>query len=115
MGFTAYYWVMKGIAVSLAVIVLLGLLILCPLPMNALTDHSCCHKTQHQPRCPLPTVQDCPYFILEKGKTALDAAASVPVFVQTATVTSEPFSTVYPEGRFLDSADRYLQVHVLLI
>ena len=115
LGAGAYHSVMKGMAASLIAVVLLGLLVLCPLPLNALTDHSCCHKTQSHPHCPLPTVQDCPYFILEKGKTAANLAAIAPVFIQTASISSTPYSTVSTGERLPDSADLYLQVRVLLI
>jgi hypothetical protein len=68
---------MRGTVASVAVVFLLSLLALCPLPAcaMALAHQGCCHKSQTLPQCPIPTLQDCPYFILEKGKTAPSVAS----------------------------------------
>jgi hypothetical protein len=111
---------MKGMVASLVAIVLLSLVAICPLPAcaMALAQHGCCHKSQAQPHCPMPTLQDCPYFILEKGKTAPTIANFVPVLCrQPASDLWAPnsFSTIRTEARLPDSAGLYLRVRVLLI
>src|ERR1700686_1546092 len=78
----AYYISMRTVVASLVTVVLLSLFAVCPLTacvlaLNSDTAHrDCCHKPGPQPtHCPLPTVQDCPYFILEKGKITQAGAA----------------------------------------
>jgi len=105
---------------SLVAVVLLSLIAVCPLPAcaMALTHHGCCHKSQTQPRCPMPTLQDCPYFILEKGKTAPTVASFAPVLCRQITsdfCTPDFLSTIRTEARLPDSAGLYLRVRVLLI
>jgi hypothetical protein len=111
---------MKGVVASLVAIVLLSLVAICPLPActMALAQHGCCHKSQAQPHCPMPTLQDCPYFILEKSKTAPTIANFVPVLCrQLASDLWAPnsFSTIRTEATVPDSAGLYLRVRVLLI
>jgi hypothetical protein len=105
---------------SLVAIVLLSLLAICPLPAcaMALAQHGCCHKSQAQPHCSMPTLQDCPYFILEKGKTAPTVASYAPALCrQTGSDLHAPdsFSAIRTEARLPDSAGLYLRVRVLLI
>jgi len=99
--------------------VLLGLFAMCPLPACAMAQaHACCHKSQTQPHCPMPTVQDCPYFILEKGKTTPSVASLTPALAQVMASdfhVPDPFFTVRTETRLPDSAGLYLRVRALLI
>jgi len=66
----------------------------------------------------MPTLQDCPYFILEKGKTAPSVASVAPALCQqiaTDLCTPVRFSTMRTEARLPDAAGLYLRVRVLLI
>jgi len=105
--------------------VLVGLLAVCPLMACAMAPeiaphHGCCHKSpQPQPaRCPLPSIQDCPYFILEKGKTsqttaqvAVTACRSITPILRVA----DHFFAALTETTLPDSAGLYLRLRVLLI
>jgi len=106
---------------SLTALILLGLLVICPLPACAVSasHQGCCHKSQPQPvRCPMPSIQDCPYFILQKGKVT-QATGSIsplgsPVLAQDLGSPSL-FSISRTSSRLPDSDGLYLRVHVLLI
>jgi len=110
---------MRAATAALTAVILLGLLALCPLPICAMpTAHACCHKSQTPQHCPLPTIQDCPYFILEKGKTAPTVEAAVPVACPQNVAdlrVSDCFSTIRTEIRLVDATGLYLRMRVLLI
>jgi hypothetical protein len=115
------YTNVRTVVASLVTVVLLSLLAVCPLtacsllPDNDAARHSCCHKPTH---CPLPTVQDCPYFILEKGKITQTAAPVSVHFFQVVTPdvrVPDQFSSLRGETRLPDSEGLYLRVRVLLI
>jgi len=88
----------------------------CPLNASAQTG-GCCHKS-HQPHdsCHGPVV-DCPYLILEKGKTAVGLSqtlappqsSTLPVLVKSLA------NLVTPASRVPDSADLFLRIRMLLI
>jgi len=66
----------------------------------------------------MPALQDCPYFILEKGKTAPSIASAAPVLCRQTTSdlwAPDSFSTMRTEARLPDSAGLYLRVRALLI
>jgi hypothetical protein len=116
---------MRTAVASLVTVVLLSLFAVCPLTacvlaLNSDTAHrGCCHKSGPQPtHCPLPTVQDCPYFILEKGKI-IQAGAAVSVNVSQPVTPDfrvpDRLTGLRYETRLQDSADLYLRVRVLLI
>lgn len=66
----------------------------------------------------MPSVQDCPYFSLERGKIAQAVADIPPVSCGGIAIdccTSDPFSVIRTETRLPDSAGLYLRVRVLLI
>ena len=116
---------MRAIVASLVVTVLALILAVCPFTACAMAPevvahHGCCHKSpQPQPaRCPLPSIQDCPYFILEKGKTSQTTAQVWVVACQPITPIlriADPFFTARTETRLPDSAGLYLRLRVLLI
>ena len=116
----AYKVGVRDIVAPLVAIVLLSLLAICPIPACGMTlaQHGCCHKPHAQPHCPMPTVQDCPYFILEKGKTVPSFVGFAPVIVARTTANSwvqHHSSTIRTEFRLSDSAGLYLRVRALLI
>ena len=110
---------------SMVVTVLLALFAVCPLTACAMVPevvahHNRCHKSpQPQPaRCPLPSVQDCPYFILEKGKTSRIAEQVSVMDSQPITPilrVADQLSAARIETRRPDAAGLYLRVRVLLI
>lgn len=124
LGNTSYVNV-RTIVVSLVTVVLASLLAVCPLtacviaPDSNVARHGCCHKTHPQPgHCPLPTVQDCPYFILEKGKiTKTGTAISKDVFqpVMPDFRVLDQFSIIRSQTRLADSTGLYLRLRMLLI
>ncbi len=66
----------------------------------------------------MPSAQDCPYFILDRGKIAQAIAGIPPVdagLISVGPPASNPFSIIHAEIRLLDSAGLYLRVRVLLI
>jgi len=66
----------------------------------------------------MPSVQDCPYFILQKGKVT-QVTVSIPPLgsPELAPDLGSPslFSTLRTSSRLPDLAGLYLRVHVLLI
>lgn len=115
----------RSIVASLVVTMLVGLLAVCPLTACAMApevaaQHDCGHKSpQPQPRrCPLPSVQDCPYFILERGKTSQTT-------VQVSVLACRPITPIFrvadaffaarTETRLPNSAGLHLRLRVLLI
>jgi len=109
---------------SLVTVALASLLAICPLTACAMAldsdvaHHGCCHKHPQPTHCPLPTVQDCPYFILAKGKITQTAAPISADIFQVVTPdfrVPDQFSTFRSETRLPDSKGLYLRVRVLLI
>lgn len=108
------------VSVTLA-FVLITFLAICPSMACPLTAGpqagGCCHKShQGHHSCPSPAL-DCPYLILERGKTAVTVstalAAPQPVlpYVQPADSATATTTT----SRVPDSADLFLRIRVLLI
>jgi hypothetical protein len=115
----------RTVVASLVTVVLASLLAVCPLtacviaPDSSAAPHGCCHKAHPQPgHCPLPTVQDCPYFILEKGKiTQTGSAISKDDFqpVMPDFRVLDQFSIIRSQTRLADSTGLYLRLRMLLI
>jgi len=111
---------MKRLVALLVVMVLLGLVAVCPIPACAMdaAQHGCCHKPHARRHCPMPTIQDCPSFILEKGKTVPSVVGFAPVILARTAANSwaqhHP-STYRTEIRRPDPAGLYLRVRALLI
>jgi len=66
----------------------------------------------------MPTIQDCAYFIIEKGKTAQPAVFVSPVALHRTALdlrAPDQSSGVRAESRLPDSAGLFLRVRVLLI
>ena len=88
----------------------------CPLNVGPQAG-GCCHKShQGHNSCPSP-VFDCPYVILEKGKTALaepTAVAPPPSVIPCVQPADSP-SVIAAISRVPDSADLFLRIRVLLI
>lgn len=116
---------MRTVVAQLVAVVLLSLLAVCPLAAcahgtgsNAVT-HGCCHKSPLQPvRCPMPALQDCPYFILEKAKTTQAAVGIAPIVLQRNNfepALANQFSNLRGETRLPNSKGLYLRTRVLLI
>src|SRR5438046_81197 len=103
---------MRAPVAILMAVLLLGVITVCPLLACPIKADSC-HKS-HSP-C---QVQNCPYFTLERGKTA-------PATIQTSTVAllavspeaqlPHRSSLLQPQGRIPDSTRLFLRVRVLLI
>jgi len=91
-------------------------------PITAGSDgggESCCRKSQHPPTsCPRTTVRDCPYFILENGKTP-NTAPPIVTFTFHPTSTDNAVSpnvSILPvESRLPNSADLFLRICVLRV
>jgi hypothetical protein len=117
---------MKRALAAAMTLFLLGVVALCPViacPLMAAhaESGSCCHKPQktHPAPCPLKTVPDCPYSILEKSKTnpAATHAKWVGAAIQTATGSALPLAglTVTAPCRLIDAAGLFLRNRALLI
>ena len=113
-----------GVAVAMA-LMLLSIVAVCPLMACAVTvgshagGESCCHKSQQRPTpCPRNTVPDCPYLVLENGKTP-EAVAPVATFVvhPTSADIAVPSSvSVQPVDRGLpESTGLFLRIRVLRV
>jgi hypothetical protein len=89
----------------------------CPLTVTA-QDSGCCHRTHHQRHNPCPSpVFDCPYLILEKGKTVL-AVSQTPALSQSSLPDVRPADSVtaaVDSSRVPDSVDLFLRIRVFLI
>jgi len=116
---------MRAWVASFVAAILLSLLTVCPMTACvtmsdlAAAHHGCCHKPQSQPaRCPMPTVQDCAYFILERGKMAQAIEAVSPVSVTGLALdlaVADLHAEFRVETRLPDFAGLYLRVRTLLI
>ena len=92
----------------------------CPLGANSSTpSKSCCHEPNPQPTsCPRTTVQNCPYFSIEKSTAATTTPDAVSVSFDS--ISPElPVLKRLPsfeiEGRLPDSSGLFLRFRVLLI
>ena len=109
-------------AVSLTLaFVLVTFLAICPsmaCPLNAgQRAGGCCHKSQQgHNSCPRPVV-DCPYLILERGKTALTVPTAVapPKSVLPYIEPADLPTVIAATSRVPDSAGLFLRIRVLLI
>jgi len=114
---------MRTAAAFTMVLVLLGAVTFCSLiacPLAAAASDSCCHKPQSSsgPPCHSKTLQDCPYLLLENGKTAPIATYAVTAHTQPVTpeLTLQDGHSIVPAGfRLTDSAGLFLRNRVLLI
>ena len=106
-------------------LMLLTIVAICPLmacPITAGSDgggESCCRKSQHPPiSCPRTTVRDCPYFVLENGKTP-NTASPIFTFIFHPTSTDSavsPHLSIPPaESRLPNSAGLFLRIRVLRV
>ena len=113
-----------AVAVMMA-LMLLSIVAVCPLMACPITagssggGESCCHKSQHPPTsCPRTTVRDCPYFVLENGKTpkpALPIFAFVFLPASTDIAVSSHLSILPAESRLPNSAGLFLRIRVLRV
>ena len=93
----------------------------CPLMAAAHAESgSCCHQPQTHPApCPLKSVPDCPYSILEKSKTNPGATHGklVAAVIRTAPLVTLPVAglAVSVPCRLVDAAGLFLRIRVLLI
>lgn len=110
-----------AMTVFLVSVVALCPAIACPLMAAHADSDSCCHHPQKTPTapCPLQTVPDCPYTILEKSKTnpaathAHWAGAAIQVAPHTILPAAGP--TIDVPTRLVDTAGLFLRNRVLLI
>jgi hypothetical protein len=109
----------SAVAIGMAML-LFSILALCPVMACPLTPatKSCCHKAQTEfPSYP-PTIQACPYLLLDKGQTVtasviLATIALPPVSPNRTVVRASAISG--NEIRLPDSSGLYLRLRVLLI
>ena len=114
---TTVAWMMALMLVSIATICPA---IACPIKVNSSTSKSCCHepKPQQPTSCPRPTIQNCPYLILEKSTPPTTTFDALPVsllpvsFKLPALNRLRSFGT---EDRLPDSSGLFLRIRVLLI
>jgi hypothetical protein len=114
---------MRTAAAFTMVLVLLGAVTFCSLiacPLAAAANDSCCHKPQSSsgPPCHSKAVQDCPYLVLENGKTTPIVTYAVAAHIQPVTpefALQDSHSIVRAEFRLTDSAGLFLRNCVLLI
>jgi len=105
-------------AVMLLIVASLTLCELVVCPQAAAADTSCCHKSQsHSGHCPPKSAQDCPYSILERGKTSSTIATAPPAAVvqPDQLVTAENLACAPYESYPADSAKLFLSNRVLRI
>lgn len=109
-----------AVSITLA-FVLITFLAICPsmaCPLNAGPQAGgCCHKShQGHNSCPSP-VLDCPYLILEKGKTAvaISTALAPPQSVLQHFQPTDFSTLIAATFRVPDAADLFLRIRVLLI
>jgi hypothetical protein len=102
---------------SVLALVLLSILTVCPLMACGPTlDSSCCHPSPAS--CPKTTLQECPYSLLEKGKTATAMAHVLSVALQPVSSdagVSAAYSFIQSKNRVPSSNGLYLRIRVLLI
>ncbi len=105
---------------SVLALALLSILTVCPLmACGFMLDSRCCHDSQSLPlSCPKATLQDCPYTLLEKGKTATAMAQVSSVALEPVSSTasdSHAHSFIQHKNRVPNSNGLYLRIRVLLI
>jgi len=116
---------MKTAVAFMMALMLLSIVAVCPLmacPITAGSDgggESCCRKSQHPPTsCPRTTVRDCPYFILENGKTP-NTASPIFTFIfhptTTDTAVSLNVSILPAESRLPNSAGLFLRIREMRV
>src|SRR5258708_20297261 len=110
---------MRFAVAAVMALVLLSILTVCPLmACGPVLDSDCCHRSQPSPTsCPKTTLQECPYSLLEKGKTATAivhvlSAALEPV---SPDVSDSSAYTIHSTNTFPTSNRLYLRIRVLLI
>src|SRR5438067_892681 len=116
---------MKTAVAFMLALMLLSIVAVCPLMACSIAGgsdgggESCCHKSQHPPAsCPRTTVRDCPYFVLENGKTP-DAASALfticfhPILTDIA--VSSHVSILPGESRLPNSAGLFLGIRVMRV
>jgi hypothetical protein len=106
--------VMRKAIASAMVLLLLSVVPLCALIACPVTVSSCCHKQ------PAKTLPDCPYSILQKGKTNPTAihAQWVGAIAQAnrgAILPPPAGQTIEAPARLIDTAGLFLRNRVLLI
>jgi len=113
---------MRAAAAFTMVLALLGAVTFCSLiacPLAAAASDSCCHKPQSPSGpCHSKAVEDCPYLVLENGKTTPIATYAVAAPIQPVTpelTLPDGRSIVHAEFRITDSAGLFLRNCVLLI
>ena len=99
--------------------VLLSILTVCPLmACGPALDSDCCHRSQPSPTCPKTTLQECPYSLLEKGKTAAAVTQVLSVALDPVSPdvsVSDDYSFIQTTNRVPSSNGLYLRIRVLLI
>ncbi len=117
---------MKRAVASAMTLILISVVALCPAvacPLMAAAHveaSSCCHKPQTHPApCPLKSVPDCPYSILEKSKKDSGATQGkwVAAVIRTAPMVTLPVASVAVSVpcRLVDVGELFLRNRVLLI
>jgi len=101
-------------------LVLLSILTVCPLmACGPALDSDCCHRSQPSPTsCPKTTLQECPYSLLDKGKTATAMVHALSVALEPVPLdvsVSDPSSFIRNKNRVPSSNGLYLRIRVLLI
>jgi hypothetical protein len=100
-------------------LVLLGILTVCPLmACGLMLDNRCCHDSQSPPTsCPKTTLQECPYSLLEKGKTATAMAHVLSAALeQVSHAVSVPDAYSFiPSTNRVPSSNGLYRIRVLLI
>jgi hypothetical protein len=91
-------------------------------PMTAGLDsggESCCQKSPHiSTSCPRTTVRDCPYFVLENGKTPKpEPTLFTFIFYPASTdiAVSPDFSILPAESRLPNAAGLFLRIRVMRV
>jgi len=106
---------MRFAVASLMALVLLSILTVCPLmACGPAPDIRCCNDSS----CPKTTVQECPYVLLEKGKTATATAHLLNAThgpVSPGLNALGAYTPIGSESRIPSSHGLYLRIRVLLI
>ena len=106
---------MRLAVASLMALVLLSILTVCPLmACGPVPDNRCCHDSS----CPKTAVQECPYVLLGKGKTATATAHLLNATLDPVSPGLNALGAYTPigiESRISSSHGLYLHIRVLLI
>ena len=115
---------MRTAVAIVATLLVLSVITACPLlacPLNAdyaAAGKSCCHKSHSAPKPCEPTARNCPYDMLERGKTTPVLAHILSVaLISTATVVPAPDrdSTAPAFSALSESLPLFLRIRVLRI